>query len=235
MARLRRLLLTGHAHLLRQRGHNGQPIVVDEQDAASWRELLRDAAISHRVSLHAWALRSDGFDLVATPSTAEGLGRMMQSLARRHAAAFNRRHARSGTLWDGRYACCLLDPKHWVTDAMVAVETAAWADAAAGEPGSPSWGSSLQHHLGHLRDPIVTEPSAWWELGNTPFDREANWRQRTAQGLTAQRTSRLEAALRRGWPLGEPAFLKGLAKAWGALPAPRARGRPRKAGAPPIG
>lgn len=228
MARLRRLVLPGQAHLLRQSGHNGQPIVRDEQDAAAWRDLLRDAAVSHRVSLHAWALRSDGFDLVATPSTAEGLGRMMQSLARRHAAAFNRRHGRSGTLWDGRYACCLLDPKHWVTDAMLAVETAG-AEEALGEEGSTTWGSSLSHHLGRLRDPLISEPKAWWDLGNTPFEREAQWRRRTHEGLSARNRSRLEAALRRGWPLAEPAFLKGLVEAWGVQAAPRARGRPRKA------
>lgn len=221
MARLRRLVLQGQAHRVRLRGHNGQAIVLDEVDAGAWRDLLRDAAVTHRVALHAWSLHADRFDLVATPTTPQGLSRMMQSLARRHAAAFNRRHGRSGTLWDGRYQCCLLDPHHWVTDAMLAVEARV-------DERALFWGSSLPHHLGQLRDPLVTEPAAWWSLGNTPFEREAAWQRLTAQGLAASRWDRMEASLRRGWPLGEPAFLGSLSFGLEVRVAPRARGRPSK-------
>jgi len=222
VARLRRLVLQGQAHRLRLRGHNGQAIVLDQAEAAGWGDLLRDVAVTHRVAVHAWSLHSDRFDLVATPMTPQGLSRMMQSLARRHAAAFNRRHGRSGTLWDGRYQCCLLDPSQWVTDAMLEVESLPEEGAAA------SWGSSLPHHLGQLRDPLVTEPPAWWALGNTPFEREAAWQRLTTQGLAASRLDRMEAALRRGWPLGEPAFLDSLSLGTDVKVAPRARGRPPK-------
>ena len=228
MARLRRLVLQGQAHRLRLRGHNGQAIVLDQAEAAGWGDLLRDVAVTHRVAVHAWSLHSDRFDLVATPQTALGLSRMMQSLARRHAAAYNRRHGRSGTLWDGRYQCCLLDPNHWLLDAMLAVEGLS-------EDGSaPIWGSSRPHHLGQVRDPMVTEPAAWWALGNTPFEREAAWQRRITQGLPASRLGRLEAALRRGWPLGEPAFLDSLPYDPAVKVAPRARGRPPKSLAPAV-
>ena len=221
MARLPRLVMAGQAHRVRLQGHNGQPIVLDAADAAGWRELLRDAAVTHRVAVHAWALEADRFDLVVTPASAEGLSRMMQSLARRHAAAFNRRHGRSGTLWDGRFCCALLAPAV-VADAMVAVE------APQREGGSAAWGSSLAHHLGEARDPAVTEPAAWWAMGNTPFEREAAWRSRTAQGLTAEHLSALEAALRRGRPFGSAQFLADLSHALGRPVAPRPRGRPRR-------
>ena len=34
---------------------------------------------------------------------------MMQQLGRRYVGQFNARHARSGTLWEGRYKACLVD------------------------------------------------------------------------------------------------------------------------------
>ena len=40
MARLSRITLPGQAHHVLQRGHNGQPIVLDDVDRTSWRRLL---------------------------------------------------------------------------------------------------------------------------------------------------------------------------------------------------
>jgi putative transposase len=227
MARLLRLALGGHAHLAAQRGHDGGAIVRDDADRQSWLALLRDAAVTHRVDVHAWALLDNEFQLVATPSSPEGLSRLMQTLARRHAAAFNRRHARSGTLWDGRYRAALLQPGAWLVDAMLLVELQPARAGLMADAADWPW-SSLRHHLGAQRDPGITECGAWWKLGNTPFDREAAWRRRAAEGLPPQRVARLEAAVRRGWPVGEAEFLGALQTQVDKPLSPRPRGRPAR-------
>lgn len=229
MARLPRLLLPDLPHHLVQRGHNSQPIVVDDQDRQCWRELLRDATVTHHVSLHAWSLLDTEFHLVATPSSAQGLSRMMQSLTRRHAAEFNRRHGRRGTLWEGRFRASLTEPGSSLLDLMQLVETMAPAPEVADLEPASVLTSSLGHHLGHQRDPVITEPPAWWGLGNTPFEREAAWRERAVRGVPADVARRLEAALQRGRPAGSPAFLARLATDWPVFASPRPRGRPRKA------
>ena len=237
MARLPRVLLPDLPHHLVQTGHNDQPIAVDEVDRGRWRDLLRDAAATHRVALHAWALRDAAFHLVATPVSGEGLSRMMQSLARRYAAEFNRRHARRGTLWAGRFRASLTEPGPVLLDLMVHVETLPGVpggsrdgDPSAAAPGP--WVSSLGHHLGLQRDPSITEPAAWWGLGNTPFEREAAWRDRIARGLSAEQVRRLDAAVRRGRPTGSPEFLSRLSAECSAALVARPRGRPRKVSDP---
>jgi len=56
MARLPRIALPGHAHHVVQRGHNRQLIVLDDADRQHWRQVLADAAVTHRVDVHAWLL-----------------------------------------------------------------------------------------------------------------------------------------------------------------------------------
>ena len=228
MARLPRISLPGHAHHVVQRGHNRQGIVQDDADRLQWKSLLRDAAVTHRVDVHAWLLLDDHFHLVLTPQTAEGLGRMMQSLARRHAAEFNRRHCRTGTLWEGRYRSTMVQPGPWLADCMVYVEShpARRASPAAGL--AWPW-SSLGHHLGAQRDPLVVEAAVWWSLGNTPFEREAAWRTRVEAGLSPDRVQRITLATRRGWPVGDEAFARSLEPAMGRPVTPRPRGRPSTA------
>jgi len=227
MARLLRLALAGHPHLAAQRGHDQGVIVRDDADRQAWLALLRDAAVTQRVDLHAWALLDGEFLLVATPSSPEGLSRLMQALARRHAAAFNRRHGRSGTLWDGRFRAALLQPGGWLADAMLMVELQPVRAGLVADPAEWPW-SSLRHHLGAQRDPGITECGAWWALGNTPFDREAAWRRRVAEGLAALRLARLSTGLRRGWPVGEPDFLAALQAQVAKPLSPRPRGRPAR-------
>jgi putative transposase len=230
MARLPRIVIAGHAHHVLQRGHDGGPIVRDDEDRRQWLALLRDTVASQRVSLHAWVLLDDHFHLVATPPEAQALGRMVQSLTRRHAAAFNRRHARRGTLWEGRYRASLVQPGAWLADALVYVEQhparAGLVAAAADWP----W-SSAQHHLGMVRDPAIGEAAAWWGLGNTPFEREATWQRRLAEGLDARAVLRITTATRRGWPIGEPDFLAALQATAPQRLVPRPRGRPPRSAA----
>ena len=233
MARLPRFLLADLPHHVVQRGHNGQPIAIDDVDRQRWRELLRDAAVTHQVALHAWALRDAAFHLVATPTHAEGLSRMMQSLARRHAAEFNRRHGRRGTLWEGRFRASLTEPGPDLLDLMLLVETLAAGPLGDQEPPPDPSASSLGHHLGQWRDPAITEPAAWWALGNTPFEREAAWRLRAGRGVALERAQRLQAALQRGRPVGSPVFLQRLSADGSLPPLSRPRGRPRKSALQP--
>jgi putative transposase len=230
MARLPRFVVTGLPHHLVQHGHDGQPIVRDDEDRRTLLALLRDAAATHRVEVHAWVLFDDHLHLVATPREASALSRMFQGLGRRYVAAFNRRHGRSGTLWNGRFRCALLQPERWLVDAMRYVEQhparAGQVDDAANYP----W-SSLAHHLGSRADPLVTDSPAFWALGNTPFEREAAYRRLLETTLPAATVAEITAATRRGWPLASADFIRGLSAAGDRPLQRRPRGRPPK---PPL-
>jgi putative transposase len=86
--------------------------------------------------------------------------------------------------------------------------------------------SSAAHHGGLGTDSLITEPPAYWLLGNTPFEREARYRAWLSEPLPAAWLQAFDAALRGGWPLGSEAFVAKLTEQAGRPLARRPRGRP---------
>lgn len=230
MARSPRLLVAGLPHLLSQRAQHGQVMVRDDDDRRSLLQLLRETAAQHGVALHAYAVLDRRFDLVATPQQAAGLSRLMQAVARRHASAFNRRYQRTGGLWEGRFRAAVIEPESWLLKCMVYVEqlTPAETSREGGSALGSAW-SSRAGHCGQAADSLLTDPIAYWLLGNTPFEREAAYRALCEHALTSLERNKIEGALRGGGVLARTAFAERLLHSEGRLVRPRPRGRPRKA------
>jgi putative transposase len=222
MARLPRLALAGELHLLLLRGHNRQPVFADDADRGAFCELLRDAAARHAVAVHAYALLNDEVHLLATPAQADAPGRMVQSLGRRYVAAVNRRHGRRGTLWDGRFRSSLVDARTLLMAATVFVESRPVEAGLAARAADWPW-SSAAHHVGLRRDPLVRDHAGYWQLGNTPFDRE---RAHTA-ALEAGPQPDFAETTTRARVLGPADFQARVAEALDRPLQPRPRGRPR--------
>ena len=231
MARLPRLALAGQAHLVSLYGHNAQAVFITDEDRQLFLAALREAAHARRVAVHAYVLLANQVHLLLTPTAGPDLGALMQGLGRRYGAAFNRRHLRQGTLWAGRFRATVVQPGAAQLEAMLFLDrdhdTPGPAGGVAVPEAGPAW-SSARHHLGLLRDPLITDNAAWWALGNTPFEREAAYRRLLNEGLSAARVQALAQACRHGWPLGDAAFLAELAHQTARPLQARPRGRPPK-------
>jgi putative transposase len=227
MARKPRLALAGQLHHVLLEGHNGQPVFVHPDDRTAYLAMLHEATRSHGVAVHAYALVDTAVHLLATPQEAPSLGRLVQALGRRYVSDFNRRHGRSGTLWNGRFRSSVLQAEAWLLPATIAIETEALRKGLASTAEDWLWSSAL-HHLGRSRAPCVTEHSLYWRLGNTPFERELAHAHLLRDGISAAVLGQLEGAVRSAGVLGDAAFAADVAQALGRPPANRARGRPRK-------
>lgn len=227
MARLPRLALGGHLHHLIHRGHNLQPIVVDDEDRKTLLAALQDSAATHKVAIHAYVVMPNHLHLLATPAADDGLSRMMQALGRRYVSAFNLRHGRVGTLWEGRFRAAPLEAESHLLTVMRSIELNPQRAGLSAEPGDFPW-SSAAHHLGRRRDPLVSDPPGFWALGNTPFERELAWRRWLEEGESESERQRLIDSALKGWPLGSARFLQLLGELSERPLVPRPRGRPRK-------
>jgi putative transposase len=228
MARLPRLAVAGLPHHVIQRGHHQQPIVLDDEDRRLFLQTLRESSLAAGVSIHAYVLLDDHVHLLATPREASGLGIMMQALGRRYVAAFNRRHGRRGTLWEGRFRATVIEPERFLLPCMSYIELHPVRHGAVAQPEQYPWSSSA-HHYGLRADPMVSDHKLFWALGNTPFDREARYRAVLAQGLSSLQVKDITHATQKGWALGSATFLAGLAAQTPRRVAAKARGRPRRA------
>ena len=229
MARLTRLSLPGLPHHVMQIGNNRQPIFVDDEDRRAWCAHLREASLVTRVDVHAYVLMSNHVHLLATPrENAEALSTMMQSLGRRYVAGFNRRHARTGTLWEGRFRAALVDPEDALLTCMRYIDSHPQRSGLVAEAADYPW-TSCAHHLGRRRDQLIVDHARYWALGNTPFEREGAFRAFMDEGVSLRESQAISQATRRGWPIAGAEGQRRLAALLGRDIVPRPRGRPRRA------
>ena len=228
MARLARLAVADHAHLLLLRGHGRQGVFRDDVDRQAFLSALQSACGRERVALHAYALLPDHVWLLCTPGSAQALGRTIQALGRRFSAAFNRRHQRRGSVWDGRYRATVVEGGTPLLEAMVFVDQAPVREGSAPTTLSEA-SSSTPQHVGSTAEFPLTDVTAYWALGNTPFDRCAAYKAMLDEPLGRERAEQLANSVQRGWAVGSSSFLDGLRRRLSPRPVgPRPRGRPRK-------
>lgn len=223
MARRPRLVVAGLAHYVLLRGHNGGVVMRDAEDRQAFLEALRQAVAPRDLVVHAFALLDQQVHLLVRPAAPEALSRAMQTLGRRYVAAFNRRHGRTGTLWDGRFRAAVLEPGATTLLALRHID-------ALGK--DLPQGSSASARTGGVRPAGVIDPPELWDLGNTPFERELAYGRLLAQDLPAGPLAALQAAAQGGWACGSPGFLDQLAGVSERPVRPAPRGRPRKIARP---
>ena len=102
MARKPRNIVTGYPYHAIVRGNNRQAIFVDDEDRRVYRSVLQAAAVAHGLAVHAYAMMTNHVHLLATPTRPESLALVMQAVGRQYVRYFNRRHGRTGTMWEGR-------------------------------------------------------------------------------------------------------------------------------------
>jgi putative transposase len=226
MARLPRLVVAGHPHHLVQRGNNGEAIFIDPSDRQLFLQLLAEAAAAEGVAVHAYALLDREAQWLATPNTTQALSRTVQALGRRYVSAFNRRHHRSGTLWEGRFRAGVIESERYLLACMRYVEQAPVIAGLVAAPADWPW-SSAAHHLGLRRDPLIVDHPVYWALGNTPFERELSYRSSLEPIPGDDDRQAIAHAANQGWALGSSLFLNRLAEETTRPLRPRARGRPR--------
>jgi putative transposase len=223
MPRLARIAVPGYPHHLIQRGNNRQPVFVDDTDRSRYLELLREAAREHGVTIHAYVLMDNHVHLLATPERERALSDFMHKLGTRYVGWFNHRHQRSGTLWEGRFRSGLIDADSYLLTCIRYIELNPVRAGMVPAPADWRW-SSARHHLGLDVDPLLTDHSIFWTLGNTPFEREVRYREFLLQPFPAEEARSFTKACLRGRALGSPAFLDRA----GQPAHPRKRGRPHK-------
>jgi len=229
MARLTRLAFAGQAHLIVLAGIAAQSVFVDDEDRRRFTIGLLECSRACSVAVHAYSLLDEQILMLVTPAQPDSLQRFMQRLGRKYVGAFNLRHGRSGALWGRRYGAAAIDAQSQGWRCIRLIEQAPVRAGRAARPQDWPW-SSAPHHVGQLRNPVLREHELHWKLGNTPFEREARHAQVVAESLGETEVRSLIAASMRGWPIGPPSFVNGLADAADCSPSelqPRPRGRPK--------
>lgn len=227
MARLARLYVPDQPQHVILRGLDQQPAFVDDQDYDLFIDCLKAAARDHHLAVHAWVLMPGAVQLLVTPSDESSLPKAMQAVGRRYVAHFNRRYARRGTLWEGRYRATVIEGERFFLLASRVVELAPVRNHLVAAPEDYRW-SSYRHHIGLTVDSLITDHPLYWALGNTPFERQRAYRELCEQSLDERETTQLMQATLKGWVLGSDTYRDWASRTANRRVSPLPRGRPRK-------
>jgi len=211
MARLPRLTLPGYPHHVIQRGNNRQTIFICAADYEFFLSLLEENARKCCVAVHAYVLMGNHFHLLATPDTAEGLPQMMQAVGRRYVRYFNDTYERSGTLWEGRYKSTLIQAERYLLACMVYIDLNAVRAGLTQQASDYPW-SSHGHYTGLSIDKLISLHPSLWQLGNTPFAREAAYATLVRSGISGVQQLALTDSVMGGWALGDTRFIEDMQK-----------------------
>lgn len=193
MARPSRHFLKDRPLHVIQRGNNRQAIFFKPDDYARFYNWLVAAAQENGCAVHAYVLMTNHVHLLLTPESATSLPRTMQSLGRRYVQYVNREHARTGTLWEGRYRAALIDGDDYFLACSRYIELNPVRAGLCAHPAVYRWSSYRAHALGEI-DALASDHPLFHRLGHEPAERQREYRALFGEQL-------------------DPAFLDGLRQA----------------------
>ncbi len=211
MARLPRFTLPGCPHHVIQRGNNRQSIFNSPENHQALLDLMTESAKRFEVDVHAYVLMDNHFHLLLTPRTEDGLPLMMQAVGRRYVRYFNDLRGRTGTLWEGRYRSTVIEAERFLLACMTYIDLNPVRAGLVAQAGDYPW-SSYGHYTGQRIDKLITPHPLLWELGNTPFAREAAYADMVQTGLNMVQQTALTDSSLNGWVLGSSEFVDDLQK-----------------------
>lgn len=227
MPRQSRIQLPGIPLHITQRGVNRCAIFVDDTDREHFHALLCECMSDHEIPVHAYVFMGNHTHLLITPPERHALARAMRHVGQCYVRAFNRRHRRVGTLWQGRFKSCPVDTERYLMTVYRYIELNPVRAAMVERAEQHRW-SSIHANLGLLKDPLVTPHPVYLALDRDPVRRALSYQAWLREGINDEELDRIRIHLQKERALGDRTFQAMIEKALGRPVAARPRGRPRR-------
>ena len=209
MARRRRIFVEGLSMHVHQRGNNREDMFHDDDDRMVFLTALVESSERYDVRVHVWMFMDTHIHLVATPQTPDGLPRMIQQVGRRYVPYFNKRHQRTGGLWEGRYTAHPIETEVYWYRCLRYVELNRVRAGVVAAPQDHPWCSYHSHAFGTY-DPLISHHPLYLALGTTASERQEAHRALCGTPLTDCELAAIRNALRTGTCPTEPPTLPSL-------------------------
>ena len=226
MSRSPRLVLPAVPLHIIQRGNNRTPCFAGSADHMVYLTLLREYAADAACQVHAYVLMTNHVHLLLSAEDRESPSVLMRRLGQHYVQYFNRRHERSGTLWEGRFRSSLVDNERYLLICQRYIELNPVRAGMVEAPEDYPW-SSYRANARGADDPLLTPHPAYTELGRHDEDRRTAYRYLFQERLSDQLLTQIRHASNGNRPLGPEAFVEEIAKITGRKPPRQRSGRPR--------
>ena len=175
MPRHARLRLAGCPWHVIQRGVNRSDCFADDIDRQRYLALFQEHATHHGCTLHAYVLMTNHVHLLISPKSEEGISQTMKAVGERYVPFFNKRHGRTGTLWEGRFRSSLVDSEPYLLICQQYIELNPVRADMVRHPGEYGWSSYLTNASG-APSGLVTPHELYMRLGREQETRARAYR-----------------------------------------------------------
>ena len=158
--------IPGHPLHVIRRGAGRALCFFDDRDRIAWLGWLAGAAARARCAVHAYVLMANHVHLLLTPSRADSVQRLMDTLAVRHQRYVAEIHDRSDAIWEDRFESWPVHRRHYLLACMRYIELNPVRAALVRRPDEYRWSSFRANALGQA-DPAVKAHAYYYELGRT--------------------------------------------------------------------
>lgn len=194
-----------------QRGNNRQICFFGHSDFIVYLDMLGIAARQAACQVHAYVLMTNHIHLLLTPNDEQGPAALMKSLGERYVRYVNRRYARTGTLWEGRYRSCLVQSERYLMVCQRYIELNPVRASLVIDPFHYPWSSYRCNAHGESNG-LVTPHELYSRLGNDAASRTHAYRALFHEVLGAGILKELRQAAHGSLALGDQEFTDHVAK-----------------------
>ena len=164
--------------------------------------------------------------LLLTPDDPDGPSSLMKHLGQRYVQAFNRRHKRTGTLWEGRFKSSIVDSEAYLLRCQRYIEENPLRAGMVKHPGQYPWSSYRSNGEG-FPSTLITPHPLFVALASTISERQAIYRRLFQCENFPEDLQFIRAATNSSLPLGRNEFIDSLGRRLKRRVALQPKGRKR--------
>ena len=225
MPRKPRFIIPGVPVHVVQRGRSREPVFYDYADYQVYLGRLKEAAEKYQCQIHAYVLMTNHIHLLATPSDAQGVMRMMQYIGCHYVPYINHTYGGSGSIWEGRYKANLVQEESYLLICMRYIELNPVRANMVPTPEQYQWSSFHRNGRGE-KDGLVIPHNLYQKLGKTEELRRVAYMALFEGHVDDNDLSKIRAAWQTGTPLGNDYFRQKVESKLGCKVGQARRGRP---------
>lgn len=227
MARKPRLFVADIPYHIIQRGNNRNPIFFSEADYLFFLDVLREAKSKYPCFIYSYCLMANHFHLLVEPKEKQNVSLLMKLLGAKYVRYVNNAYKRTGTLWQGRFKCSLIDEELYFLTCLLYIEMNPVRAGMVTSPELYCWSSYRFRAFGEKSS--ILDLDAWYNsLGSDANARQLNYRRFFQNSIPDSTWKLIREMTNRDGLVGNDGFKENVEKIIHREIIFRLPGRPRK-------
>jgi len=227
MARRLRFFVTEVPYHVVQRGNNRNPIFFSKNDYRFFLNVLQEAKTKHPCFIYAYCLMPNHFHLLIQPKEKDNISLLMKLLGAKYVHYVNRSYERTGTLWEGRFKCSLIDEESYFFTCLHYIEMNPVRAGIVDSPGVYNWSSYRVRAFGEKSPVLDLDP--WYNsLGSNEQERQNRYRRFFQDSIPESTLEFIRETTNKGGLIGSSSFKERVEAVINKEIIIRSPGRPKK-------